>query len=461
MPNAVGFRLGWCNRTDKPSDETTLKRRRLQKKMPLLGTLLVLVLVVAVYVIGFAWIPSRLFANYEFGDLLGPRLVDVTIVLWLIYFCSSIGSFLNVVAWRMPRGDGIGGRSYCPRCANTLKKRDNVPILGWISLRGRCRFCSLPISRRYPIVESLVGLTLTIIGITQIYGLSLPSQMVHGHGALLWSPSFSQTSLAILTYHAVAVATLWAMTLIRIDGTRLPTKLALFASVAVIVPMLVYPTVMVVPWQASRPAGWTPDGRYVDAVMRIATALVAAALTGRVLAKGLCPSADLKMDPLGGGTKRLVDLITMLSIPAVVIGWQSIPALVITAAVLSFLLRPLLDAIPVNDGPKGQITRRGTLESYAFALPFALTLHLVLWRVLWSTSFWPSDQSSRNVIIIASLLVLAVPIFLREPKAAELEQAESEPADDEALSGADELPENHRDGESDQGNHRGNDAPGP
>ena len=52
-----------------------------------------------------------MFAHYEFEDLLMPRLIDVTIAAWLIYFCSSIGSFLNVVAWRMPRGEGIGGRT--------------------------------------------------------------------------------------------------------------------------------------------------------------------------------------------------------------------------------------------------------------------------------------------------------------------------------------------------------------
>ena len=442
-----------------------MNRRRLRKKLPLLGTLLLLVLVVAVYVIGFAWIPSLMFAKYNFDDLLGPRLVDVTIAVWLIYFSSSIGSFLNVVAWRMPRGDGIGGRSRCPRCANTLKSRDNVPVLGWISLGGRCRFCSLPISRRYAIVEALVGMTLTVIGISQIYGLSLPSQMVHGHGDLLWTPSFSQTLLAILAYHTVAVATLWAMTLIRIDGTRLPAKLVLFAFVAVIVPMLAYPTVMVVPWQASRPAGWIPDGLYVNALMRVVTALVAAALVGRVLAKGLCPSADLKLNPLGGGTRRLVDLIAMLSIPAVVVGWQSMPALVIIAAILSFVLRPLLDTIPINDGPKGQIARRGALESFAFALPLALMLHLVFWCVLWKTWFWPSDHSSHNVIIIAALLVLVVPLFLREPTAEKTILAESEEADDEsepddALSRSDELPEHHGDGKSDDGDERGQDAPG-
>lgn len=415
----------------------------------------------AAYVLGLAWFQSEKYA-YDFEDLIEPRLIDALIAAWLIYFCSSIGSFLNVVAWRMPRGEGIGGRSHCPRCANTLKTRDNVPVLGWISLGGRCRFCSLPISRRYPIVEALVGVSLTLVGITQLYSLSIPAQLVHAHGGPLWTPQVSPTVLIILTYHAIALSTLWAMTLIRIDGTRLPKRLLIFACVAVVIPMLACPTVMVVPWQARRPIPWSPDGLYVDAVMRVATALVAAALFGRVLAKGLCPSADLKLDPLGRGTARLVDLMAMLSIPAIVIGWQSMPALVISTAILSVLLRPLLKTIPINDGPKGQITRRGAMESFAFALPFALTLHLLFWRVLWSTPYWPSDQSGKNVMIVAALLVLAVPMFLRDRAASPIERdqitdAMDDDSSDDELS--DELPDDHGDRESDDRDHRGDDSP--
>ncbi|QEG01181.1 Leader peptidase PppA [Stieleria maiorica] len=444
-----------------------MKRHRLRRKLPLLATLAAITIAVGGYVFGLALLQSHLYAYYDFEDLIQPRLIDATIVSWLLFFCSSIGSFLNVVAWRMPRGEGIGGHSHCPRCANTLKIQDNVPILGWISLAGRCRFCSLPISRRYPIVEALVGITLTLIGITQLYSLSLPAQFVHGHDGPLWAPRVSPELLAILTYHTVAVSTLWAMALIRIDGTRLPARLVVFAGVVLVIPMLAYPTVMVVPWQASRPMVWVPDGLHVDAIMRVASALVAAALFGRVLAKGLCPSADLKLDPLGGGTARLVDLIAMLSVPALVIGWQSMPALVIVAAVLAIVLRPLLRWIPINDGPRGQIARRGAMESFAFALPFALTLHLVFWRVLWETPAWPSDHSSRNVIIIAALTVLAVPFFLtdRTTATASDDGQLKDPGDeDEGVVddvSTDELPEHHCDAESDDGDQRRDDPPSP
>lgn len=87
---------------------------------------------------------------------------------------ACVGSFLNVVVWRLPRVEHKEGEtllrsfyrswqalswppSRCPRCGNTLKWHDNVPVLGWLKLGGRCRFCKEPISSRYPIVEAITG----------------------------------------------------------------------------------------------------------------------------------------------------------------------------------------------------------------------------------------------------------------------------------------------------------------
>jgi leader peptidase (prepilin peptidase)/N-methyltransferase len=76
----------------------------------------------------------------------------------LIVLCGifglAIGSFLNVVIYRVPQGMSIvSPGSACPSCGTTIKGRDNVPLLSWILLRGRCRHCREPISGRYPLVE--------------------------------------------------------------------------------------------------------------------------------------------------------------------------------------------------------------------------------------------------------------------------------------------------------------------
>ena len=69
---------------------------------------------------------------------------------------ACIGSFLNVVAWRLPREESLISRpSHCPRCGSRLAWFENLPVLGWLLVRGRCRHCHQPVSPRYPLVELL------------------------------------------------------------------------------------------------------------------------------------------------------------------------------------------------------------------------------------------------------------------------------------------------------------------
>ena len=79
-------------------------------------------------------------------------------------FGLLIGSFLNVVAWRLPRGESlVTPRSHCPGCDAQLKFYDNVPVLSWVALRGRCRGCATKISARYPIVEAVTAVLYVLV----------------------------------------------------------------------------------------------------------------------------------------------------------------------------------------------------------------------------------------------------------------------------------------------------------
>src|SRR5918912_3039560 len=72
---------------------------------------------------------------------------------------AVVGSFLNVVAHRLPRGESlVRPGSRCPQCETPIKPYDNVPVLGWLWLRGRCRACRARIPWRYPAVEATTGL---------------------------------------------------------------------------------------------------------------------------------------------------------------------------------------------------------------------------------------------------------------------------------------------------------------
>ncbi|MCX6840711.1 MAG: prepilin peptidase [candidate division WOR-3 bacterium] len=69
------------------------------------------------------------------------------------------GSFFNVVIWRVPLHKSISSPpSHCPRCRKPIRPYDNIPVLSWLILRGRCRDCGKPISVRYPLIEALTGL---------------------------------------------------------------------------------------------------------------------------------------------------------------------------------------------------------------------------------------------------------------------------------------------------------------
>jgi len=75
-----------------------------------------------------------------------------------------VGSFLNVVVYRVPRGESIvTPRSRCPSCGTPVRSRDNVPVLSWLLLRGRCRDCGNEIAARYPLVEAFTGATFAAV----------------------------------------------------------------------------------------------------------------------------------------------------------------------------------------------------------------------------------------------------------------------------------------------------------
>ncbi len=78
-------------------------------------------------------------------------------------FGLIIGSFLNCVIWRLYKDESLGGRSYCPRCRKTIAWYDNIPVLSFILLRGRCRHCQQKISWQYPLVELVTAVLFLLV----------------------------------------------------------------------------------------------------------------------------------------------------------------------------------------------------------------------------------------------------------------------------------------------------------
>ena len=90
----------------------------------------------------------------------------------------AVGSFLNVVVHRIPRGESVvRPPSACPACQHPIRPRDNVPVLGWMLLRGRCRDCNEPISVRYPLVEAATAGLFAVMAARFGYDPALPAYL--------------------------------------------------------------------------------------------------------------------------------------------------------------------------------------------------------------------------------------------------------------------------------------------
>ncbi|MFI7541656.1 prepilin peptidase [Actinoplanes sp. NPDC049599] len=95
-----------------------------------------------------------------------PLLLSIVGLLGL-----AVGSFLNVVIHRVPRGESlVRPGSHCPHCGNQVRNRHNIPVLGWLLLRGRCADCAAPISVRYPLVEA--GTAALFVAVAARFGWS-------------------------------------------------------------------------------------------------------------------------------------------------------------------------------------------------------------------------------------------------------------------------------------------------
>lgn len=86
--------------------------------------------------------------------------MQVVLYVFSALFGLVLGSFLNVVIYRLPRHESlVKPGSHCPRCGTAIHWYQNIPVVSWLVLRGRCRSCNEPISIRYPLVEALTGIT--------------------------------------------------------------------------------------------------------------------------------------------------------------------------------------------------------------------------------------------------------------------------------------------------------------
>ena len=163
-------------------------------------------------------------------------MLDFVTALWLGFIGACIGSFLNVVAYRMPLGLSVIWKpSHCPKCGHNIRPRDNLPVLGWLILRGRCRDCGEPISPRYAIVEAAMGTAFFVLAYVELFSgaANLPAALADPAGALHSVVLPNWELIIVYGYHATLLSLLMAMGLIDQDRQRIPRGFLFFAAIAV------------------------------------------------------------------------------------------------------------------------------------------------------------------------------------------------------------------------------------
>lgn len=211
-----------------------------------------------------------------------------------------VGSFLNVVIHRVPKGESVvRPASRCPGCGNELAVRDNVPVLSWVLLRGRCRSCGTGISVRYPAVELTTAVLFGVVG----------------------AEIGAEPELAAFL---VVVAGLVAISAVDLELFIVPSKI-LYPTVFIAAPLLVLAGAL--------------DGDWTD---------VRQAAVGGVVGFGLLLPIHL-VNPagMGFGDVRLAGLIGMI------VGWLSVGH-VFVALFLGFLLAAVLGIALMATGVKGR-----------------------------------------------------------------------------------------------------------
>jgi leader peptidase (prepilin peptidase)/N-methyltransferase len=240
---------------------------------------------------------------------------------WLFALGACVGSFLNVVVYRLPQGmDLAHPGSHCPSCGHAIRARDNLPLLGWLVLGGRCRDCRSTISPRYYYVELSCAIIFVLVaifeGIIATDGLRLGTRL--SYPAI--SPFQPVPFWTTYATHVVLLVTLLAAALIQGDGFAVPAKLFLPATLLGLAAPLVWPEIRPLPaWPGLSLASWQAGA--VDSAAGLMAGLAVGAVVGS-LGKLVSPA------------RRWPEFAPVATWCAVgsVLGWQ--PTLVLAPLVL-------------------------------------------------------------------------------------------------------------------------------
>lgn len=228
--------------------------------------------------------------------------------LFFVFGCT-IGSFLNVCIWRIPRGLAISvpRRSFCPHCKADISWDDNIPLLSFVLLMGKCRRCGKPISWRYPLVEGLTGILFVLV------------YVVHGT---------AEPAMGPVIVMALVAALLTVASAIDMEFLIIPDEISLFGIAGGLLAGLLLPELHV--GRASYHTLSSLTGlRHLDGLLGSCIGAVGGG--GLTLLVGILGTLAFRKEAMGIGDAKLMALVGSF------MGWK--------VAVLAFFLAPLFGLV--------------------------------------------------------------------------------------------------------------------
>jgi hypothetical protein len=287
-------------------------------------------------------------------------IVDIVAALWVFFLGASIGSFVNVVAHRIPRNLPFGwDRSRCPRCESAIAGYDNIPILSWLFLRGRCRSCRAPIAARYVLVELCLGVAFLALSVGDVFRFGPLSPRDWPFA----DPSGPESlRLALWGIHALLASFLMTLLLLTIEKHRASLR---FLAIGSFIGVVLATTIL---RYADRPMNPLDFGPFELAhpTRSLGYALLAVWLPCQLLAKNASwdlPVACVLAAAFLGGT--FVPLALTAAVAAIVLK-RLAPQIPPSAIV--FIMLPIV--LILNPSP--------LLEPLTFSLPLALPLPILV-----------------------------------------------------------------------------------
>ncbi|MEW4490175.1 prepilin peptidase [Thalassoglobus sp. JC818] len=343
---------------------------------------------------------SQELVDMTFSESLRLKTTELFMVCWFFSLGATVGSFLNVIVYRTPRGESlIRKRSACPSCDQQIAGKDNIPVLAWILLRGKCRNCSAPISSRYPIVEAVTGGIFLLLYFAELIsgGQNLPCRYPNVHAGIVWTLLYTQWDLVgYYLYHCLLLVSLLTWSLIRMDGQKLPLRAIATTFLLAIGPLSIWPELLLVSWSPVQPSHW--EMSVPQALLTTFIGAAAGATIGSLVLLNLprkTPSLGFEREFVAGA-----------ALIGTILGWQAVCNII----AITLLLR--LFQLLISDSAWRWLQK----WPLTGLLLVATTIHLVLWRII-SEHFsllWPAPDIHLTSMIFWAASSIGLIVMIRK-----------------------------------------------